>query len=55
MTFETLITRILIGGMGYMMFKGGGCCGLGGHKKDHEEDKGEKPEISPGEDKVEGK
>ncbi len=47
MTFETVITLILVGGMGYMMFKGGGCCGPGGHKKGHEDGKDEKPEIGP--------
>ena len=56
MTFETVITLILVGGMGYMMFKGGGCCGShGGHKKHHEEGTDEKPEIAPGESKVQSK
>jgi hypothetical protein len=61
-TFETVITLVLIGGMGYMMFKGGGCCGPGGHKKDDVEGtdekqvgKHEKPEIGPGENKEENK
>ncbi len=59
MTSGNFITLALIIGFGYMMFKGGGCCGShGGHKKDHEgheEGKDEKPEIGPGENKVEQK
>lgn len=38
MSFDTLFTLIIIGGMGYMMFKGGGCCGpRGGHGKDQKD------------------
>ena len=38
MTFENLITLIFIIGFGYMMFRGGGCCGShGGHEKHHGE------------------
>lgn len=56
MSFENLITLIFIVGMGYMMFRGGGCCGShGGHKKHHEDEKHEKPEIGPGENKLESK
>ena len=62
MTTGNFITLALIIGFGYMMFKGGGCCGShGGHKKGHEghegheEGKDEKPEIGPGENKVEQK
>jgi hypothetical protein len=56
MTFNNLISLVFIIGLGYMMFKGGGCCGShGGHKKDEgegEEKKG-KPEIGPGTGKPE--
>ena len=38
MSFDTLFTLIIVGGMGYMMFKGGGCCGSrGGHGKDQKD------------------
>ncbi|GBE15489.1 hypothetical protein BMS3Abin14_01555 [bacterium BMS3Abin14] len=34
MSFNTLFLLLIVGGMGYMMFKGGGCCGgHGGHGK----------------------
>ncbi len=34
MSFDTLFTLLIIGGLGYMMFRGGGCCGShGGHGK----------------------
>ncbi len=56
MTFGNVITLVLVVGFGYMMFKGGGCCGShGGHKGHNEEGKDEKPEIGPGENKVEQK
>ena len=48
MSFDTLFTLIIIGGMGYMMFRGGGCCGShGGHGK-HQGD-GEKTGETTGE------
>jgi hypothetical protein len=35
MTFNNLITLLFVVGMGYMMFRGGGCCGgHGKHKGD---------------------
>jgi len=44
MTFENLITLALVVGFGYMMFKGGGCCGShGGHGKNDEKEK--EPEV----------
>lgn len=34
MNFNNLLTLVLIVGMGYLMFRGGGCCGShGGHTK----------------------
>jgi hypothetical protein len=34
MSFDSLLTLLIIGGLGYMMFRGGGCCGShGGHGK----------------------
>ncbi len=34
MSFDNLLTLLIIGGLGYMMFRGGGCCGShGGHGK----------------------
>ena len=27
MSFDTLLTPLIIGGLGFMMFRGGGCCG----------------------------
>lgn len=39
MSFDTLFTLIIIGGLGYMMFRGGGCCGShGGHGKHQGDD-----------------
>ena len=35
MSFDTLITLLIIGGLGYMMFRGGGCCGSHGSHKGH--------------------
>jgi hypothetical protein len=55
MTFENLITLIFVVAFGYMMFRGGGCCGSqGGHQKDHGEgeDKGEKLNAGSGEKRV---
>jgi hypothetical protein len=44
MSFDTLFTLLIIGGLGYMMFRGGGCCGSrgshGGHKGHHGNDDG---------------
>lgn len=43
MSFDNLLTLLIIGGLGYMMFRGGGCCGghgsHGGHGsgRKHEE------------------
>lgn len=37
MTFENLIGLIIIAGLGYMMFRGGGCCGSHGVHRDHNE------------------
>ena len=49
MTFGNLITLIFVIGFGYMMFKGGGCCGShGGHKNPHGE--GDDKSIRPGVD-----
>jgi len=46
MTFETLITLILVVGFGYMMFRGGGCCGSHGrHKDHHKEDSDGNPKV----------
>ncbi len=45
MSFDNLITLLIIGGLGFMMFRGGGCCGShGGHGKHREsgEEKDEK-------------
>ncbi len=45
MSFDNLLTLLIIGGLGYMMFRGGGCCGSrGGHSKhkDGSEDAGSK-------------
>ena len=34
MSFDNILTLLIIGGLGYMMFRGGGCCGShGGHGK----------------------
>jgi len=34
MSFDNLLTLLIIGGLGYMMLRGGGCCGShGGHGK----------------------
>ncbi len=34
MTFDNIITLLFVVGFGYMMFRGGGCCGShGGHDK----------------------
>ena len=35
MSFDTLFTLLIIGGLGYMMFRGGGCCGSHGSHKGH--------------------
>ena len=38
MSFDNLLTLLIIGGLGYMMFRGGGCCGSHrGHKGHHDE------------------
>jgi hypothetical protein len=38
MSFDNLLTLLIIGGLGYMMFRGGGCCGShGSHKGNHDE------------------
>ncbi len=45
MSFDNLLTLLIIGGLGYMMFRGGGCCGSHrGHSKhgDGSEDPGGK-------------
>ena len=45
MSFDNLLTLLIIGGLGFMMFRGGGCCGSrGGHGKhgDGSEDPGGK-------------
>ena len=40
MSFDNLLTLLIIGGLGYMMFRGGGCCGShGGHGKNKGGDK----------------
>ena len=36
MSFDTILTLLVVGGMGYMMFKGGGCCGSHGSHKGQE-------------------
>ncbi len=42
MTFGNIITLLFVVGFGYMMFKGGGCCGShGGHKGPHGSGEGE--------------
>ena len=38
MSFDNLLTLLIIGGLGYMMFRGGGCCGSHGKHKDHHGD-----------------
>ena len=49
MSFDTLFTLLIIGGLGYMMFRGGGCCGSHGSHGKHEgggEETGKKTEAS---------
>jgi len=41
MSLDNLFTLLIIGGLGYMMFRGGGCCGFHGSQKDHHGDGGE--------------
>jgi hypothetical protein len=47
MSFDTLITLLIIGGLGYMMFRGGGCCGSHGSHKGHHGLGGEKWLLIP--------
>jgi len=49
MTFENIITLIFIVGFGYMMFRGGGCCGShGGHKEHHKDGEGKDSTLETG-------
>jgi hypothetical protein len=49
MSFDTLFTLLIIGGLGYMMFRGGGCCGShGGHKGSHGDGEGENDSTRAG-------
>jgi hypothetical protein len=38
MSFDNFLTLLIIGGLGYMMFRGGGCCGSHGSRKEHHGD-----------------
>ena len=41
MSFDNVLTLLIVVGMGYMMFRGGGCCGShGGHGKNKDGDEG---------------
>jgi len=53
MTFENLITLALVVGFGYMMFKGGGCCGHDDHTKheSHAGHEGHLKDVTPGNEK----
>lgn len=35
MSVNTLLTLLIIGGLGYMIFRGRGCCGSHGSRKGH--------------------
>jgi hypothetical protein len=36
MDFDNILTLLIIAGLGFMIFRGGGCCGShGGHKGQH--------------------
>jgi hypothetical protein len=52
MSFDNLLTLLIIGGLGYMMFRGGGCCGSHGSHGKHEsggKEKDEKTVANPDE------
>ena len=42
MSFDNLLNLLIIGGLGYMMFRGGGCCGSHGRNGHGSKDKDEK-------------
>jgi hypothetical protein len=38
MSFDNILTLLVVVGFGYMMFRGGGCCGSHRGHKDHHSD-----------------